>query len=165
MASYDLIATGNFTSSASQYSLTGIPGGYTDLVIVISRFRADANSQLQYTFNNTTSDYSVALWTMNMNFSQTSFSNILSGGFYTGASYGVGASSNQVIRIQVGQYAQSGNFKTWFGQGQAQNSVGSSFESTIFGGMVSTGQITSFQINSGATLNTALVHVYGIQAS
>lgn len=165
MPSYDLIATGNFSGSASQYNLTGIPGGYTDIVIIISNFQADGNSQLQYTFNGTTSDYSVAVYQGKEDGGISSYSNIVSGGFYSGVNYGLSGNSYQTIRIQVGQYAQSGNYKTWIGQGQTQNTSGNGFVTTIFGGFVSTGAITSFQINSGANLSRALVHVYGIVAA
>ena len=164
MPSYDLIASANFTSSANVFSITGIPGGYTDCVIVISQFRADANSQLQYTFNNDTNiNYAVGVKSMNMNQSMTDYNNNISGGFYTGVSYGVGSASYQTLRIHIGRYADASQSKTWVGHGQAQNNTGTSFESTIFGGNYPAGgAITSFQIRSGANLYEAKINVYGI---
>lgn len=166
MPSYDLIASGTFTSSANVFSVTGIPGGYTDCVIVISGFRADANSQVLYTFNNDTTvgnGYATGVMSMNMNQSVTNYSNNVGGGFYAGVSYGIGSASYQTIRIHIGRYADASQTKTWVGHSQVQNNTGTSYETCIIGGNypVATA-ITSFQIRSGSQLNEARIHIYGI---
>jgi hypothetical protein len=167
MAQYDLIATGNFTSSASTYSLTGIPGGYTDCIIVISNFRANGFSAISASFNNNVNydTYYSSYIMADFNSGSASMANTQrndTGLFYLTLANGQASTSSTTFRIQVGRYA-SNTYKTFVGQGQTQNSAGTGFSTNSFGGTwVGTDAITSFQLLSGSNMSSAIIKVYGI---
>lgn len=168
MAQYDLIATGNFTDTASTFSLTGIPGGYTDCIIVISNFRADGNSAISASFNNNVNNNTYYTSYIKGDFASgsSSVANTQRNDtdfFYMTLSNGQGSWSSSTFRIQVGQYASTSARKTFVAQGQTQNANGTGFSTYSFGGTwMGTDALTSFQLKSGASMNSAIIKVYGI---
>jgi hypothetical protein len=144
---YIPIATTTLSSTATNLSLTSIPGTYTDLILVI-RASVDSDGDLRYRINGDTgSNYSgTIIWGSGSAAGSSRASNQTSGltNSYGGFTTTLG---NSVQILHFMNYSNTGTYKTILSR---TNAAGSGVDATV-GLWRSTSAITSIDIgkNSG----------------
>lgn len=162
---YDLIASGIFSSAATTYSVSGIPNTYTDLVITVTDFRGNGNTGgVLFTFNNDTStSYQYALQAYNMDGSINSFiGNSTSGAAAYAQS--LQSSTPAIMRIDVARYADTNYRKAFIFRGSVWQAAGTMETVVVGGAYADFTTISSFQLRANNTnsLSGAKIYVYGI---
>lgn len=170
-ATYEPIATYTVGSNVASYSVTSIPGTYTDLKVVInarSTLSPSQDSLWSITFNSDSgSNYSSTLVRGNGS-AASSLAQTGATAARIGWALTAGAGSNMFSSIILDCFNYAGSTNKTFLSTSAADWNGGGFVSRIVGLWRSTSAITSFTITDNNLANIAIgttITLYGIKAA